>query len=140
MITLEIIHEPVSWAAHKGFGNRSYNPKHKEREFYRWQIRTLFNRERPIGGPVRLLLAFHMPIPKGTSKIRQKQMLNGIIHHIKRPDCSNLTKFCEDTLKGIVIEDDSQVVEICAKKIYADHPKTIIQIEELNYPSGQLGF
>jgi len=71
-------------------------------------------------------------MPKGTSKARRQQMLNGLLHHIKRPDCSNFIKFTEDCLKGIVIEDDSQVCEIIAKKIYGEIAKTIIQVEELN--------
>lgn len=72
-----------------------------------------------------------MPIPKTTSAVRRKQMLNGILHHIVRPDTSNLTKFLEDCLKTIVFEDDSQVVEIIARKIYGETPKTVISIEEL---------
>lgn len=138
MITLEVIHEPVPWAAHKGFGRRAYNPRHKEREFYRWQIRTQYNRDTPSCAPVRITVGFYMPIPKTTSGIRRRQMLNGVIHHIKKPDIDNCAKFLIDTLKGIVIEDDNQVVELVAKKIYAETPKTIIRLEELNYPSGQL--
>ena len=132
MITLEIIHEPVAWAAHKGSGNRSYNPRFKEKQFFQWQIRTQFNRKSPITGPVKLVMVYHMPIPKATSRVRKAQMLNGLIHHIKRPDCSNITKFSEDCLKGIVIEDDSQVVELQVKKIYGEIPKTVIQIEEIS--------
>lgn len=132
MITFEINHEPVSWSAHQGYGRKSYNPKHKERQFFRWQIQSQYNRETPILGPVRMVCAFHMPIPKSISKTRRSQMLNGLIYHISRPDCSNLLKFTEDTLKEIVIKDDSQVVFIEAKKIYSERPRTIIIIEELS--------
>lgn len=59
-------------------------------------------------------------------------MLAGIMHHVKRPDTSNLTKLCEDSLTGIVFEDDSQVVEIQAKKLYGEKEKTLIMIESLN--------
>ena len=128
MITLIIDGIPVPWAAHKGYGKRSFKPRFKEREYYRWQIKAQYNQEKPIAGPVRLSLSFHLPIPKATSKVRRLQMLNGVMHHITRPDVSNFCKFAEDTLKGIVIEDDSQVVEINAKKIYADIPKTVISI------------
>lgn len=132
MITLEINHDPTPWAAHQGFGKRAYNKRHKEKQFYQWQIRTQYNRMEPIQGPVRLVVTFHMPIPKGTSGIRRTQMLNGLIHHISRPDCSNLVKFTEDTLKEIVIADDSQVVQIEARKIYSEQPRTVIMVEEIN--------
>lgn len=55
-------------------------------------------------------------------------MLLGQLHHIVRPDTTNLIKFAEDTLKGIVIEDDSQVYGIVATKIYSETPKTIIKV------------
>ena len=56
-------------------------------------------------------------------------MLNNIIDHIVRPDCTNMQKFYEDCLKGIVIADDSQVVESIARKRYSDHPRTVITIK-----------
>lgn len=129
---LEINHDPVPWAAHKGYGRRAYNPRFKEKQFYQWQIRAQYNRMEPIQGPVRLVCTFHMPIPKGISKTRKNQMLNGILHHITKPDCSNLIKFCEDTLKEIVISDDNQVVEIETRKIYSERPRTVILVEEIN--------
>lgn len=132
MITLEINHDPVPWKAHGGYGKKSYSLTSKEREFYRWQIRAQYTRSAPFSGPVRLVLSFHMPIPKATSAVRKRQMLNGVIHHIKRPDTTNLQKFAEDTLKGIVIEDDSQVVHIDARKIYSDRPRTVIMVEAMD--------
>lgn len=129
---MEINYAPVSWKAHGGYGKKAYSRTHKEREFYRWQIRNQYPGGSPITGPVRLAFAFHMPIPKGTSGIRRKQMLNGIIYHIKQKDCTNLQKFAEDTLKGIVIEDDGQVVDIHSRKMYSDRPRTIIMVEEIS--------
>lgn len=131
MLTIEVQGIPVTWSAHQGYGRRSFNPKFKEKQYYQWQIKSQFNREHPIAGPIRLSLSFYMPIPKATSYVRKKEMLNGLLHHIKRPDCSNLTKFVEDCLKTIVFEDDSQVCEIVSKKIFGEIPKTVIQIEEI---------
>jgi Holliday junction resolvase RusA-like endonuclease len=131
MLTITNDGQPVPWSAHKGYGRKSFNPRFKEKQFYQWQIRSQFNRENPIRGPVSLHISFYLPIPKATSSIRKKQMLNGMLHHIKRPDTSNLTKFLEDCLKTIVFEDDSQVCEIFAKKLFSEIPKTVIQISEL---------
>ena len=131
MLQFEIKGIPVPWSAHQGYGRKAFNPKFKEREFYQWQIRSLFNRKEPIAGPIRLQVVYHMPIPKNTSGIKRRQMLNGVLHHIVRPDTSNLTKFLEDCLKTIVFADDSQVVEINAKKVYGDTPKTVVSIDSL---------
>lgn len=132
MILIEIDGLPIPWKSHGGYGRRSFNPRYKERECFQWQIKTQFNQGKPICGPVRCLYTFHMPIPKTTSKIRRLQMLNDMMHHIVRPDATNLIKMYEDCLKGIIFEDDSQVVEIFAKKIYGERPKTIIKIEAIN--------
>ncbi len=129
---VEILGIPVPWKAHAGYGRRSFNPRFKEKEYVQWQIRSQNNRSEAICGPVRLLCTFHMPVPKSTSKIRTREMLDGKLHHIKRPDLTNLYKFVEDCLKTILFEDDSQVVEVTLRKIYSSTPKTVVVVEELN--------
>jgi Holliday junction resolvase RusA-like endonuclease len=131
MILIEISGIPVPWKSHGGYGKRSYNPRYRQREQIQWQIRSQWNQEKPIGGPVRIEFTFHMPIPTGTSKIRRISMLNNKLHHIKRPDLSNCTKFLEDCLKEIVIEDDSQVVEMFSRKIYSEKPRSVIKIDTI---------
>lgn len=128
MILLQIDGPPVPWAAHQGYGRRAYNPKQKEREYAQWQIKAYFNQQNPIAGPVRLICEYHLPIPTSTRKAIRTQMLNGMVYHIKKPDVDNLNKFLCDCLKTIVFEDDSQVIEINAKKIYSESPKTIIKV------------
>lgn len=130
MILIEIPGDPIPATAPRlGRGGRVYNSRSKENERIKWQMRAQYNREAPIAGPVRLIATFYMPIPKATSGIRRRQMLAGLIHHIKRPDSSNLAYGYENCLKGIVIEDDSQVVEFTAKKVYGERPKTVLQID-----------
>src|ERR1700676_3304525 len=110
MILIEINKIPVPWRAHAGYGKRSYNPRLAEKEYYQWQIRAQYNQGSPISGPIQVIYTYHMPIPKASSKVRTLQMLNGKMHPIKRPDLDNLNKFLSDTLIGLVIEDDSQIV------------------------------
>ena len=131
MILIDLSGVPVSWKAHAGYGKRSFNPRFVEREAYQWQIKSQYNQLNPLRGPVRTHYTFHMPIPKTTSKIRRFQMLNGVMYHLKRPDVTNLIKFYEDCLKGIVFEDDSQVVEINAHKIYDERPRVVIKVEAI---------
>lgn len=128
MIILTIEGLPVPWAAPYVTRSRhAFNPKYKEKEYYQWQIKAQWN-QKILAAPLCLDFTFQMPIPQATSKVRRTQMLNGILHHIKRPDTTNLIKFAEDTLKGIVIEDDSQVCQISAQKIYGLTPKTVIKV------------
>jgi len=59
-------------------------------------------------------------------------MLVDYIHHLKRPDATNLQKFAEDCLKGIAIDDDSQVVEVYSKKMFGEKPMTVVKIIQVN--------
>lgn len=129
-ITIEIEGTPISWLSHAGYGRRSFNPRFREKAYTQFHIKEQYKGE-VLKEAISVTYTFHMPIPKGNSKKKYAQMLNGVIEHIKRPDCSNLVKFYEDCLKGIVIEDDSQVVESIARKMYSDHPRTVIQIKTL---------
>lgn len=126
----EISGLPTPWAAHQGYGRKSFNPRFKEKEYAQWQFKSQFNRNSPIAGPIHADICFHLPIPAGTSKARKRDMLAGRLRHIKKPDVDNLTKFILDAAKKIIFDDDSQIVTLFARKIYSECPKTIIRIEE----------
>lgn len=119
---------PVPWKAHAGYGKRSFNPRFKEKEYVQWQVKSQINQEQFLQGAIHIHCVFHLPIPKGTSKVRHKEMLDNRLHHIKRPDLTNLYKFIEDCLKGLIFEDDSQVCDVILKKIYSAIPKTVISV------------
>lgn len=127
-ICITIDTDPVPWKAHGGYGRRSFNPRFLEKEFYQLQIRRQYHHNLPITVAVKVEYLFFLPVPKA-SFVKQMKMLQGRIKHIKRPDTSNLVKFAEDTLKGIVIKDDSQVTLMTAIKIYSDKPRTEIKID-----------
>lgn len=132
MILLEINGIPVPWKAHGGFGKRAFNHRKADRERVQWFLRAQYNQNQLLCGPIRVSYSYYVPIPKGTSKARKLQMLNGLMHPIKRPDVDNFNKFLSDCLTGIIWEDDSQVVELTARKLYGDTPKTVIRVESIN--------
>ena len=121
---------PIPWAAHKGYGKKAYNPRMKDRYRFQKQL-TDQCKISPILSPIRLRFEFFMPIPKGTSIKNRALMLANIIKHTKRPDTTNMIKFTEDCLMGIILFDDSQNCEIVARKRYSDHPRTLIFITTL---------
>jgi Holliday junction resolvase RusA-like endonuclease len=132
LIKFEIPGPPVSWKSHGGYGKKSYNPRHKEKQEVQWLIRE----QRGVGnytesllgtGPVTLVFDFMLPIPKYLSK--NKDVLSGKISHLKKPDCTNMQKFYEDCLKGLIFKDDSQVISVHSQKYYSQNPRTLIEIE-----------
>ena len=137
MLTLKINGPPIPW---KRPGVRTFNVKEenrtiiydrqkREKELVRWQLKSQF--QRPIlTVPLLVGIVFRMAIPKSTSKIMKAQMLDGkIIHHMKKPDVDNLTKFVLDCMNRLVFEDDAQICTLYAKKIYCIDPGTEIKIK-----------
>jgi len=131
--------DPTPWQAHKGYGKKSYSPKYCEKKRAQWELFIqhakakggLISSKELIDRPIRIDFLFCMPIPKSKPKIL-KQVKNGEeVYHSSKPDLTNLKKFSEDALKGIVIKDDNINVEGFAKKIYSLTPQTIITISEL---------
>jgi len=138
MIQIELDGAPTPWAAPLRNGNKTYDPKSKEKDWAKWQIKSQY-REELIGGPVHVDFTFYLPIPKRTSGIRRRQMLNHIILPTTKPDTTNLQKLYEDCLKGIVLTDDNLVTDISSRKRYSEKPGLLIRIYALNHerPSNQ---
>jgi Holliday junction resolvase RusA-like endonuclease len=73
----------------------------------------------PFAGPIRMIITIWRSPPKGK-------------HHdypIKRPDLTNYIKPLEDIFNGVIWNDDSQVVELIAKKLFINHGKVGICVQ-----------
>lgn len=123
---------PVPWKAHKGYGRRSFNPLYKERECFQYHIRKQWDRLALID-PVMIEMIYYMPLPKGFSKKKKEKALLCEVYPDKRPDLDNLNKFLCDCLKGIVMQDDSQIVSLHSKKLYGENSFTLLRIFDLGH-------
>lgn len=85
--------------------------------------------EQLLTGPVRVRLGFVLPRPKSARK--------STTITTKRPDVDKLARACLDAITGVVIRDDSQVVDLHATKRLAltDLPGVRIEIEETELES-----
>lgn len=80
--------------------------------------------------PVTLrIVARYMPA-KSTSKKKMKQMLEGEILPLKKPDMDNIVKVIADALNGVAYLDDSQIVLVKAKKVYSAVEGVDVVVEE----------
>lgn len=71
------------------------------------------------GTPVVLhIVARYLPT-KSTSKQSLRQMLDGKIFPLKKPDMDNIIKVVADALNGVAYHDDTQIMMVCAKKVYS---------------------
>lgn len=90
-----------------------------------------FAPDTPICGPLQMDISFYLKIPKSTSKAKRKQMLNGKIKHIKKPDVDNLVRPIFNALAKIVYNDDSQLCNVNISKYYSDNPRIVVKISDL---------
>lgn len=130
MIELQLFGRPIPCNSTKIAKTHCYNPKQKEMEMAKWQLKGQFNSPL-IKGPIQLKVIYFFKIPKKTSFIKKKQMLANIIKHTVRPDRGNLDKFLEDVLKDTVIEDDSRIWDYQGTKRWCEterEEKTLIYI------------
>ncbi len=127
MIIYEIPGDPIALQRHRHSGKKCYDPQKKEKRSHQWKLKSLINGLFPAHSAIKLIVEYHMPIPKSYSKKRAKECLLG--PHSLKPDLSNLIKFTEDAFNGLVWEDDSIISEIEAKKFYSLTPKTVFRIE-----------
>jgi len=127
MIVYEIPGPPVSWQRAGRSGKRTFDTQKGKKDVQRWHIKSLANGLFPAFRAIKLVVEYHMPIPKSYSKRRAKECLLG--PHSKKPDLSNLIKFTEDAFIGLLWSDDAIITEIEAKKFYSDNPKTVFKIE-----------
>jgi Holliday junction resolvase RusA-like endonuclease len=74
--------------------------------------------------PVFLEATFYFARPASLSKKR-------ILPTVK-PDCDKLARGLFDSITGIVFEDDSQVVELLAKKGYGLPERTEVKVREVD--------
>lgn len=80
----------------------------------------------PLTCPVDLLVEFRFAIPGGWPKWRQALAAKGLVHHTKKPDCSNLVKAIEDACNGVLFKDDGQVVGCVQDKVWTAGAECIV--------------
>jgi Holliday junction resolvase RusA-like endonuclease len=73
----------------------------------------------------------NIAIPDGWTMIQRRRAIEGVEMPISTPDLDNYLKAAFDALNGIVYRDDAQIVEISARKQYADKASIRIEITPL---------
>lgn len=109
---------------------RCYDPSKADKEKIQWQVKPFAPKD-PLKGPIELSITFFVPIPKSTSGVRRRQMMNRVILPTVKPDEDNLAYIVTNALKKIVYDDDNQICVKHVYKFYGDEPKTVIKVREI---------
>jgi len=85
----------------------------------------------PLETPVEVFLYIRNSVPASYSKKRTEACLSGQEKPINKTDIDNIAKAFLDGMNGIVYKDDRQVVELHAKKTYAEIAAVEVLIKEI---------
>ncbi len=106
-------------------GSMTYTPDRtvSGEETLKWHLRSLGASPCQPGAAVSIQMTFAIRRPKSKKKTRAP---------ITRPDLDNYVKLVTDASIGLLFQDDSQIVNMQANKVYAeDEPYILLQVEEL---------
>jgi len=120
---------PIPLKRHRTSGKTHYDPQVKVKKAVVFEVLPQLQGLFAFDVPIKVSFDFHMPIPKSWSKKKKKEMLHK--PHTFKPDISNLIKFYEDALNGVLWRDDSLISETEATKFYDENPRTGITIKTL---------
>ncbi len=113
---------------------RWYNPSAKGMgEVTKYILKKFKDTPMPLlKGP--LLVIVHFVLPAPPSLPQRKRELQNFRPHIKRPDGDNLEKFLNDSLTGVVWDDDARVSWMLRSKTITSEKKgyTVFYAQELN--------
>lgn len=84
-----------------------------------------------LKGAIRAEIHAVFPIPTSTKKKLRAEMEQGNVPYTKKYDIDNVIKIVLDALNEVVYEDDKQVTEVYATKVYGKEPCVKVIIEEL---------
>lgn len=85
----------------------------------------------PFDGPVAVHLAAFLKIPTTATHKRLAAIRAGDEWPTKRPDIENIAKSALDGMNGVAFGDDSQVVNLAAKKFWGSPPGLTITVSEI---------
>lgn len=93
------------------------------------QVAERYALEELIDSPIKLTVDAYIEIPKSYTKKKRKQIEDGELLHIKKPDIDNMLKSITDGITGVLWTDDNLIVELIGRKHYSENPRAEIIIE-----------
>ncbi|MBR3133943.1 MAG: RusA family crossover junction endodeoxyribonuclease [Clostridia bacterium] len=101
---------------------------------YEFLIQQSFKIQNPhftmLEGRISIEIIAYMSIPKNTSKVKTKAMLENQLSPTKKPDIDNIAKSILDSMNKFVFKDDNQVSKISVEKRFGEVEKVYVRISE----------
>ena len=114
--------DPMPWAVYTRQGKPSTGFLNMQVYQYEIQLalKEIWSGYPPFDGHIKLEFTFARQVPLSAVKKEPGRNKWKHEHILKRPDVTNYQKAAEAAMKGIVFDDDSQVVSVTSKKKYTE--------------------
>lgn len=130
-IAFQVYGEPVAQGRPRAGKNKTtgdvvmYDPAKSKN--YKNYVAFIASQHRPkflIESAITLSVKVYRPIPASWSKADKENARSGIKRPTSKPDLSNYIKGVEDAIEGILLKNDSQVVDYGdSGKWYSENPR-----------------
>ena len=133
---MEVVGIPVPQGSKRVFHGRLVDVNDRQLKDWRALVGGSVEALGYFDGPVKVELNFYLPRPKGhygSGRNCNKLKPSAPGRPAVKPDIDKLVRACLDAMTGLVFRDDSQVVTVVARKLYASDsrlPGVHIEIEE----------
>jgi crossover junction endodeoxyribonuclease RusA len=132
-ISVDVIGRPAPQGSKKSIGNNRFIESSKYLPAWRKAVRdaaefaVTVNGWARVSGPVELEVMFYLDRPSSVSATKRPQPT-------VPPDVDKLLRGIQDSLSGVVYDDDAQIIRVLAWKVYADarEPGAFIRVNELS--------
>lgn len=124
---IEIPGRPLPLARHRHGKGKSFDTQKPQKRSLAWTAKLALPKGYAPPPAIALALTYCFCPPKSWSAKRRKESLGQ--PKTTTPDLSNLVKFTEDALNGILWPDDRFICSLRASKVFSEWEGTIIEVK-----------
>lgn len=129
-LRLVIPGQPKSQKRHRtGRNGHRYDPSKKDKKALKQELLQI-KPAKPIEGPVRVDINAFFRTPTSWSNKKRKKHEGE--YRPKKPDKDNIEKIIYDSMNGMILKDDNQIVDGRTRKFYSEKPCTEIIITKIS--------
>lgn len=130
-ITYKIPGEPKGKARPRVTKGHAYTPQATKDYETIVALRYRLSGGKMFDGAVSLHILAEYTIPKSATKGKRRDMIEGTMLPLKKPDNDNIAKMIMDGLNKVAYHDDSQVAELVVLKKYSENPSVTVTISSI---------
>ena len=112
---------------------RTYDPPQSAK--YKRKVKKFADKiapDEPLKGELFVEVLIFKETLKSFSKVKKKAAEAKTLRPITKPDADNYAKGILDAVKGVLCEDDGQVVDLVTRKFYSEIPRAEITVKEIS--------